>query len=123
MGAHPHIWWLNLNHNEKPFSDVNVRRAVNMAIDKVGMAEKLLLGTALPAFSMVSRTSAAFDPNWTDPYPYDPERAKALLAEAGYPNGFETTLQTSTAGSGQIMPSSSWLASMMAPTSRDTPMP
>lgn len=104
MGAHPHIWWLNLNHNEKPFSDVNVRRAVNMAIDKVGMAEKLLLGTALPAFSMISRTSAGFDPDWVDPYPYDPEGAKALLAEAGYPNGFETTLQTSTAGSGQILP-------------------
>ena len=104
MGAHPHIWWLNLNHNEKPFSDVNVRRALNMAIDKEGMAEKLLLGTALPAFSMISRTSAAFDRSWTDPYPYDPEGAKALLAEAGYPNGFETTLQTSTAGSGQILP-------------------
>ena len=104
MGTHPHIWWLNLNHSEAPFSDVRVRQAANHAIDKQGMAEKLLRDTALPAFSMVSRTSVGFDPEWTDPYPYDPERAKALLAEAGYPDGFKTTLQTSTAGSGQILP-------------------
>ena len=104
MGTPPHIWWLNLNHSELPFSDVRVRQAANHAIDKQGMAEKLLRGTALPAFSMVSRTSVGFDPEWTDPYPYDPERAKALLAEAGYPDGFKTTLQTSPAGSGQILP-------------------
>lgn len=104
MGTHPHIWWLNLNHNELPFSDVRVRQAVNYAIDKEGMATKLLRDTALPAFSMVSRTSAAWDPAWQDPYPYNPERAKELLKEAGYPEGFETTLQTSTAGSGQILP-------------------
>ena len=104
MGTHPHIWWLNLNHNERPFSDVRVRQAVNHAIDKAGMAEKLLRGTSLPAFSMVSRTSVAFDSEWEDPYSYDPDRARALLAEAGYPDGFETTLQTSTAGSGQILP-------------------
>ena len=104
MGTHPHIWWLNLNHNERPFSDVRVRQAVNHAIDKAGMAEKLLRGTSLPAFSMVSRTSVAFDSDWEDPYSYDPDRARALLAEAGYPDGFETTLQTSTAGSGQILP-------------------
>lgn len=103
-GTHPHIWWLNLNHNEAPFNKLKVRQAANYAIDKKGMSEKLLRGTTLPAISMISRTSAAFDSTWTDTYAYDPERAKALLAEAGYPNGFETTLQTSTAGSGQILP-------------------
>jgi peptide/nickel transport system substrate-binding protein len=103
-GTVPHIWWLNLNHNELPFSDVNVRKAVNYGIDRVGMTELLLRETALPAFSMISRTSSAFDPNWKDPYPYDPELAKEFLAKAGYPDGFETTLQTSTAGSGQLLP-------------------
>ena len=53
---------------------------------------------------MVSRTSAAWDTAWQDPYPYDPDRARELLNEADYPDGFETTLQTSTAGSGQILP-------------------
>jgi len=104
MGAHPHIWWLNMNHDEAPFSKLEVRQAANYAINKVGMAQKLLRGTVLPAISMISRTSPSFDPSWQDAYPYDPEKAKALLAKAGYPDGFDTTLQTSTAGSGQILP-------------------
>jgi peptide/nickel transport system substrate-binding protein len=103
-GTTPHIWWLNLNHDEKPFSDVRVRQAASYAIDKVGMAKKLLRGTVLPAISMIPRTSQSFDKTWTETYPYDPAKAKALLAEAGYPDGFDTTLQTSTAGSGQLIP-------------------
>ena len=45
----------------------------------------------------------SYDPNFKD-YPYDPAGAKKLLAEAGFPNGFETTWQTSVDGSGQLIP-------------------
>ncbi|MDR5823579.1 ABC transporter substrate-binding protein [Caballeronia sp. LZ043] len=100
----PHIWYLTLNVHAKPFDDVRVRRAVAMAIDKDGMARELLRNTAAPAFSMVSRTSPAWDPNWKPPYPYDPVGAKKLLADAGYPNGFSTIYEEATSGSGEMIP-------------------
>ena len=104
MGPLPHIWYLYLNVKDGPFADVRVRQAVAHAIDKKGMAEDLLQGTAEPSFAMVSRSSPSFDTSWTEPYPYDPEKAKALLAEAGYPDGFSTIYEESTSGSGQMMP-------------------
>ena len=45
----------------------------------------------------------SYDPNYKD-YSYDPAQAKKLIAEAGFPNGFETTWQTSVDGSGQLIP-------------------
>jgi peptide/nickel transport system substrate-binding protein len=104
-GPTPHIWYVEFNHSEKPFSDVRVRQAVNLAIDREGMARDLLRGTALPAICFCGRTSPTFNPppTWAG-YEYNPEKAKKLLAEAGYPNGFKTVFETSTAGSGQILP-------------------
>jgi len=104
-GPTPHSWFVNFNHSEPPFSDVRVRRAVNLAIDREGMAETLLQGSSLPAICFCARTSPTFNPppDWAG-YDYDPEKAKALLAEAGYPDGFKTIFETSTEGSGQIMP-------------------
>lgn len=103
-GPLPHIWYLYFNMEDGPFQDVKVRKAVAMAIDKAGMATELLRDTASPVFSMVSTSSPAYDPNWKDPYPYDPEAAKKLMVEAGYPDGFETIYEESTSGSGQMMP-------------------
>ena len=104
MGPLPHIWYVYFNTKTGPFANPKVRQAVSMAIDKEGMARELLRGTAAPSFSMVSKSSAAFNPDWKDPYPYNPEKAKQLLAEAGYPNGFKTIYEESTSGSGQMMP-------------------
>ncbi|BCP53995.1 peptide ABC transporter substrate-binding protein [Kaistia sp. 32K] len=104
MGPLPHIWYVDFNAKTGPFANQKVRQAVSMAIDKEGMARELLRGTAKPSFSMVSSSSPAYDPNWKEPYPYDPVKAKALLAEAGYPDGFKTVYEESTSGSGQIMP-------------------
>lgn len=104
MGPLPHIWYVYFNTKTGPFANEKVRQAVSMAIDKEGMARELLRGTAAPVFSMVSKSSPAYDPNWKEPYPYNPEKAKALLAEAGYPDGFKTIYEESTSGSGQMMP-------------------
>lgn len=104
MGPLPHIWYLSFNLQQKPFDDKRVRQAVSMAIDKEGMIRELLQGTALPAFSMVSRTSSGFDPNWSEPYPYDVEKAKQLMAEAGYGDGADIVFEISTSGSGQMIP-------------------
>ena len=104
-GPTPHNWFINFNHAQPPFDDVRVRRAVNLAIDRQGMADTLLAGSSLPAICFCARTSPTFNPppDWAG-YEYNPEKAEALLAEAGYPDGFETVFETSTAGSGQILP-------------------
>ncbi len=104
-GITPHVWYIEFNHSEPPFSDVRVREAVSLAIDRKGMSETLLGGTAQPAICFCVRTSRALNPppDWTG-YEYNPEKAKQLLAEAGYPDGFSTVYETSTAGSGQMIP-------------------
>lgn len=103
QGDTPHIWYLSLNANEPYLQDVRVRQAISMAINREGMAEFLLRDTVQPASSMIGRTSPANDGKSTW-YSYDPEAAKSLLAEAGYPDGFETTFQISVDGSGQLIP-------------------
>lgn len=72
-----------------PLHDVRVRQALNYAIDKVGMCEKLFDGRCTPMDGQfLSYMHLGYNPD-LKMYPYDPEKAKSLLAEAGYPNGFE----------------------------------
>jgi peptide/nickel transport system substrate-binding protein len=99
----PHIWYWHLNMKDQHFKDVRVRRAVQMAIDKDRMCRELLRDTARPAWTMVPPATIAYDPKYR-PYSYNPDRAKQLLRDAGYPNGFETVFWTSTSGSGQMIP-------------------
>lgn len=72
----------------KPLGDVRVRRAINHAIDGDAILKNVMKGFGTPTTQIFSPTSAAYDPSLDDRYPYDPAKAKALLAEAGYPNGF-----------------------------------
>lgn len=102
-GTPPHVWYLAFNFNNPIMKDKRVRQAIIMAIDRKGMAQELLRNTANPAFSVQSPANEAYDPAFVD-YEYNPEKAKQLLAEAGYPNGFETIFQTSVDGSGQLIP-------------------
>jgi peptide/nickel transport system substrate-binding protein len=73
-----------------PFHDIRVRRAASYAINRKAICEKLLNGTAEPWADIYAPFQPGFNPN-LKPTPYDPEKAKALLKEAGYPNGFDTT--------------------------------
>jgi peptide/nickel transport system substrate-binding protein len=81
-----------LNTAKGPLADVRVRRALNMAIDREAIINAVLNGLGDPANSPTGPVSGRVE---FDPYPYDPEEAMRLLAEAGYPNGFELTLNTS----------------------------
>jgi len=74
-----------------PFRDLRVRHALSKAINRQAIAERLMDGAALPASNLVSPPVFGHAPG-LQPEPYDPEGAKRLLAEAGYPDGFAMTL-------------------------------
>ena len=71
------------NNNREPFHDMKVRRALNYAIDKEDMIQKALMEKGRPAAGPIWPRSWAYDPS-VKPYPYDPQRALALLKEAGW---------------------------------------
>jgi len=75
----------------EPLTKKEVRQAINMAIDKQSIVDNLYMGTAIKAKNGMPPFMLGYNEDIED-YPYDPERAKALLAEAGYPDGFEVTL-------------------------------
>jgi peptide/nickel transport system substrate-binding protein len=84
-----------INGSKPPFDDVRVRQAVNMAVDREGIIEGVLEGHATPLIGTFSEGWLGWDPA-LEPYPYDPEQAKALLAEAGYADGFTTDFNTTS---------------------------
>jgi peptide/nickel transport system substrate-binding protein len=84
---------LCINTLKPPFNDTRVRQAINYAIDRTTIVEELFAGLATPATSITSQNMMGYYQNW--PTEYNVTRAKALLAEAGYPNGFDCTISTS----------------------------
>ncbi len=83
------------NTTKPPFDDVRVRQAVNYAVDRESILKSVLEGHGELLHGPFSSAWMGYDPS-IKPYPYDPAKAKQLLAEAGYPNGFETTFNHST---------------------------
>lgn len=75
--------------------DLRVRQAINMAFDREQYVEQLLGGDGTPTVQKLKPSSGAYDPELEETYPYDPERARELLAEAGYPDGFRVTMPSS----------------------------
>ncbi|MFD4536072.1 ABC transporter substrate-binding protein [Kitasatospora sp. NPDC058397] len=101
--SYDHLWYWILDTSKAPWDNPLVRRAANFAIDRKAIAEKLLHGTADPAYQTAPRATAAYDPAG-DVYSYDPAKARQLLAEAGVPNGFSTSVTVPTGGSGNLLP-------------------
>jgi ABC-type transport system substrate-binding protein len=75
----------------EPLQDPRVRRALAMAMDKEAIRENVYFGNGEPQWSPLPRSSWAFIS--PEDIPYDPEGARALLAEAGYPNGFDISIK------------------------------
>ncbi len=72
----------------EPTEDVRVRQAMNYAVDREAIVQSLFGGFAELSTGLLTSGNLGYDHS-LDPYPYDPDRARQLLAEAGYPNGFE----------------------------------
>jgi peptide/nickel transport system substrate-binding protein len=101
--AGPHVWFLILNAKEGPFADVRVRQAANYAVNKEAIVNDVLEGTAEVAAGPTPPAFAwAFNED-LEPYPYDPDRARELLAEAGA-EGAELTFYVTEGGSGMLDP-------------------
>jgi dipeptide transport system substrate-binding protein len=85
------IGYLAFNVLKKPFDDKRVRQAINYAINKKAILDAVYLGAGVPATNPIPPIMWSYNNDVKD-YPYDPEKAKKLLAEAGLPNGFDTDL-------------------------------
>jgi peptide/nickel transport system substrate-binding protein len=87
--------WVWLRTDKPPFNDKRVRQALNYAVNKEEYVQALLEGYGLPLGQPLPPHFFGHNPD-IKPYPYDPEKAKKLLAEAGYPRGFPITYETSS---------------------------
>jgi peptide/nickel transport system substrate-binding protein len=83
---------LSTNNSRKPFTDVKVRRAMAHAIDRSALIKGAMSGYGMPIGSHMDPGNPYYS-DLTSIYPYNPEKAKQLLAEAGFPNGFEAVIK------------------------------
>jgi peptide/nickel transport system substrate-binding protein len=95
------VWAMVMNNvkTDSPFRDVRVRRALNLAVNRQNIIDVLLAGATKPASQPAPRGADGYNPD-LPPFPYAPDEARRLLAEAGYPNGFKFVMESgSGAGS------------------------
>jgi peptide/nickel transport system substrate-binding protein len=85
--------FIQLDEHYAPFKKLAVRQALNYAIDRSALVKLAYQGAAIPGASFMPYKMQYFD-NSITPYPYDPAKAKQLLASAGYPHGFKTFMIT-----------------------------
>ena len=83
---------MSMNNSKKPFSDARVRRAITYGINKPDVVKGAMFGLGRVLGTNVDPLNPYFV-DMSGAMPYDPAKAKKLLAEAGYPNGFETVLK------------------------------
>jgi peptide/nickel transport system substrate-binding protein len=93
------IWAYNFIGGREPaLDDIRVREALNLAVDRDAIIEALLDGATIPATQPAPPKVYGFNPD-LPPIPYDPDRAKALLVEAGYADGFDIVVEGSAGSS------------------------
>jgi len=90
VGGQLQTGYITMNVTMAPFDKVEVRRAVNMAINKKRIIQ-IINGRAVPATQPLPPSMPGYTKGYKG-YPYDPAKAKTMLADAGYPNGFKTEL-------------------------------
>ena len=92
------IWSYHFIDGHHPaFADIRIREALNLAVDRQAIIDGLLDGATIAATQPAPEVVYGFNPA-LPPIPYDPDRARALLIEAGYPDGFKFVIEA-TAGS------------------------
>jgi len=94
------VWYVVLNTRNPVLKDRRVRQALNYAVNKEAIIRDILKGTAIVAASPLSPVYGAYAEPGVQRYPYDPEKAKALLKDAGHANGFDLTFFVPESGSG-----------------------
>jgi len=104
---------IEMRIDKAPFSDIRVRKALNMALDRVAMAKTigggwkeeygLTAGLVSPNYKGFCIPFNEWPEDLKAEYTYNPEKAKELLKEAGYPNGFKTKVVMATEGSIEYM--------------------
>lgn len=100
----PHVWFLILNTKDGPFADKRVRQAANYAVNKKAIVDNVLQGTATVSDSPIA---PAFGSAYNDSlpgYPYNLDKAKSLMADAGYADGVDVTFYVTESGSGMLEP-------------------
>ncbi len=85
------VWDIYLNLSRTQLKDLRVRQAFMHAIDRAALADALSFGSSKPTVQLFASSSPVYDPELEKIYPYDPAKAKALLAEAGYKDGVDIT--------------------------------
>lgn len=85
------VFWVALNTKLKPLDDMRVRQALNYATDRDGLVRAIMQGYAIPANSPLPPVMSGYDKS-LQPYTLDLDKAKALLAEAGHPDGFSMSV-------------------------------
>ncbi len=93
LSTRVYVLFLNSINKDDPTVKREVRAAINYALDRDSLNKNILAGTGAPA-AWLNPLTFGFDPD-LKPIAYDPERAKKLLADAGYPNGFDCVLDSS----------------------------
>ena len=88
------VHYISLDMRSAPFDKKAARQAANYAIDKQAMLTKMMAGLGRQVPTVVQPAAFGFDAS-VQPYPFDPKKAKELLAQAGYPNGIDITLHSS----------------------------
>lgn len=84
-------YYMSINEKIKPFDNPKVREAMMYAIDRQTLIDALYAGTGVPAKGILAPGLAGYNPDLSG-FTYDPEKAKALLKEAGYGDGFSMTI-------------------------------
>jgi len=98
-----HTWWIVLNCQVPPFDNKLVRQAVHYAVDKKAIVDGILRNTGEVAVNPLPTNVWSYTED-VKIYDYNPQKARDLLAQAGYPNGFEVEFWVPQTGSGMQQP-------------------
>lgn len=102
-----------VSQKDSPVRDRRVRQALNYAVNKQTIVDELFLGHTRPAGQPGIRKARGYNPA-IKPYPHDPDKARELLAEAGYPDGFDMVAEVVLSGSTAAVPVYSFIAQEFA---------